>query len=95
MNINIVSTTELQRNMKKVLEKLNSSSEPLVVVRDSTPAAVMLSYSEYKRLSGFEKEMLKEKMLKILDEMAKRNKKFSDKEINADIEEAIRFARSR
>ena len=92
MNINIVSTTELQRNIKKVLEKLNSSSEPMVVVRDSVPAAVMLSYSEYKRLSSFEKEILKEKMMKILDEMAKNNKNVSDKELNEDIKEAIRFA---
>lgn len=93
MDINIVSTTELQRNIKKVLEKLNSSTEPLLVVRDSEPTAVMLSYSEYKRLSGFEKEILKEKMRKILEERSIRYKNVSDKELNADIEEARRAIR--
>lgn len=93
MDINIVSTTELQRNIKKVLERLNSSTEPLIVVRDSQPVAVMLTYTEYKRLSSFEKEVISEKMKKILGNVAKRNKKFSDKEINEDIEEAIRIVR--
>lgn len=93
MNTNIVSTTELQRNIKQVLERLNASSEPLVVVRDSQPEAVMLQYSEFKRLSGIEKEVLKEKMEIILRKMANRNRNISDKELNADIEEAKRATR--
>lgn len=88
MNTNIVSTTELQRNIKQVLERLNASSEPLVVVRDSQPEAVMLPYSEFKRLSALEKEVLKEKMGKILSKMARHNRNVPDKELNEDIEEA-------
>ena len=93
MNTNIVSTTDLQRNIKSVLEQLDKSGEPLIVVRDSKPRAVMMQYGEYKRLSDLEKSLLKKQMMEILEEQAKRNAKFSDEEINRDIEEAIKYAR--
>lgn len=91
--MDIVSTTDLQRNIKKVLEKLNSSTEPLVVVRDSEPKAVMLQYSEFKRLSEIEKQMIRKEMEEVLEIMRKRNAKVPMKEIDKVIEEAIRYAR--
>lgn len=94
MDVNIVSTTEIQRNFKRVLDRMKASSEPLVVVRDSQPEAVMLQYSEFKRLSELEREVLKEKMEKILKRMAKHNRNISDKELNADIAAARRATRS-
>ena len=93
MDTNIISTTDLQRNIKSVLEKLNNINEPLIVVGDSKPKAVMMQYGEYKRLSNIEKEILKLQMEKILDKMRIRNKNIPDKEIDRDIEEAIKYAR--
>ena len=95
MDINIISTTELQRNIKSVLERLEKNNKPLIVVKDSRPKAVMIRFNEYKRLSELEKGMLKKKMEEILEEMAKRNAKFSDEEIDRDIGEAVKYARSR
>ena len=93
MDMNIVSTTEIQRNFKRVLDRLNATSEPLVVVRDSQPEIVMLPYLEYKRLSEIEKQMVKQQMEMVWEKMRKKNAKVSDKELNADIEEAVRYAR--
>lgn len=93
MDTNIVSTTELQRNMRQVLAKLDSSNAPLFVVRDSKPAAVVLSLAEYRRLSGLESDLLKQKMQALLRDRAKRFKHISDKELDADIEEALRAVR--
>lgn len=93
MNTNIVSTTDLQRNIKKVLEKLNSSTEPLVIVRDSKPKAVIMSYGEYFRLSALEKEIIKLKMEEVWNEMRIKNKNVSDKEIDRTIEEAKKYAK--
>lgn len=90
MNTNIVSTTDLQRHIKEVLAKLHSSNEPIMVVRDSQLEAVMLPFAEFKRLSELEKEVLKEKMEKILSKMARHNRNVPDKELNEDIEEARR-----
>lgn len=94
MNTNIVSTTDLQRNTKEVLARLNTSNEPIMVVRDSQLAAVMLPFAEFKRLSELEKEILKEKMEKILSKMARHNRNVPDKELNEDIEKARRATRS-
>lgn len=89
MNSRIVSTTEVQRNFKQVLAKLQSSNEPLVVVRDSQPEAVMLPYVEYQRLADLEKSILKVQMDAIWKELEVKNKKISEKEIERDIKEAL------
>lgn len=88
MDMNIVSTTEIQRNFKRVLERVKISTEPLVVVRDSNPIAVLLSLDEYKRLVSLEKSNLKKKIEQVLSKMRKRNSKVTNKEIEGVLEEA-------
>lgn len=85
---NIISTTDLQRNIKEVMVRLNSANDPMVVVKDSRPAAVLISYSEYQRLSGLEKSQLKTQMENILGEMAVKNRQVKDEELDKDIQEA-------
>lgn len=93
MITNIVSTTELQRNIKQVLERLNSSSEPLVVVRDSQPEAVMMSYSEFRRYSEIERQMVRKQMEEVWERMRRKNAKVPMREIDKVIEEAKKYAR--
>ena len=93
MDTNIVSTTDLQRNMRQILTRLNDSNEPLIVVRDSKPEAVVMRYDEYRRISALEKEQLKQKMMAILADRAKRFRHISDKELDADIKKARRAVR--
>ncbi len=93
MNTNIISSTDVQRNFTQVLAKLRNSNEPLVVVRDSVPEAVMMGYAEYQEYTELKKQLLKAKMDKIWNEMAIHNANISDKELNADIERAKRYAK--
>jgi PHD/YefM family antitoxin component YafN of YafNO toxin-antitoxin module len=79
--------------MRGVLSRLKTSNDPLIIVRDSQPAAVMLPYMEYKRLSGIERQLLKAQMDKVWDDMRKRNVRVSDKELDVVIEEAKKHAR--
>ncbi|MBI5620634.1 type II toxin-antitoxin system Phd/YefM family antitoxin [Candidatus Gottesmanbacteria bacterium] len=95
INTNIISSTDVQRNFTQVLQKLRSSNEPLVVVRDSVPAAVMMGYSEYQELITLKKQLLKKKMEEIWDAMRMKNADVSDEELNADIERAKRYAKRR
>lgn len=90
MSIQIVSTTQVQRNFKQVLQKLTS---PVLVVRDSSPAAVMLSYPEYQRLANLEKQAVKQQMANILSSLSKKNTAIPDSQVNADIAQAQRRAR--
>lgn len=93
MSIQIVSTTQVQRNFKQVLQKLTS---PVLVVRDSSPAAVMLSYPEYQRLVNLEKQAVKQQMADILSSLAEKNTAIPDSQVNADIDQAqCRARRSR
>lgn len=93
MNANIVSTTEIQRNFRQVLKKLDSAKEPLMIVRDSQPEAVMMTFSEYKRLSSLEKEIVKIQMERIWDEMRRKNKHVSDEEIDKAVTQARKYAK--
>lgn len=93
INTNIISSTDVQRNFTQVLQKLRDSHEPLVVVRDSRPAAVMMGYAEYRRLFALEKQLVTVRFEKLWQEMAKHNANISDEELNADIERAKRYAK--
>ena len=93
MNSDIVSSTDLQRDIKEVLSKLNTTKKPLVVVRDSKPTAVLLTFAEYRRLSDIERQLLKSQMEDIWADMRKRNANVSDKKLDKIIEEAKRYVR--
>lgn len=93
MNSDIVSSTDLQRDIKAVLTRLNVTKQPLIVVRDSKPTAVLLPFSEYRRLSDLEKQLLKAQMEDIWVDMRKRNAGVSDKELNKVIEDAKKHVR--
>lgn len=95
MNPQFVRSTDIQRNFKRVLAKLHASNEPVVVLRDSVPEAVMLTYAEYQVLSEFRKQEVRARMEEVWEEMRKRNANISDKELNADIERAKRYTKRR
>lgn len=95
MNTNIISSTQVQRNFTQVLAKLQSSNEPLVVVRDSQPAAVMMQYDAYKRILEVERQLAKARMELVWETLRKKNKNVSDGELNKLIAEAKRYAKRR
>lgn len=95
MSFQIVSTTDIQRRFKDVLARLTSSKDPLMVVRDSEPAAVLVRYDEYQRLATLEQNFLKARMGEILDRLAKKNKTISDRQLDADIKLARHASRRR
>jgi PHD/YefM family antitoxin component YafN of YafNO toxin-antitoxin module len=93
MDTNIISTTQIQRNIKLVFAKLSQNKEPLIVVRDSIPQAVMMSYSEYIRISNLEKKVLKDQMEQILVDLSAKNASISNKQLEKDVTHAIKATR--
>ena len=93
MNTQMVSVTDIQRNFKYILDNLVSKN-PTLILRDSVAEAVLLSFEEYKRLINLEKDILKMKVLANMDQLHKKNKNFSDEEIDRDIEYAKKHAPS-
>lgn len=93
MNTQMVSVTDVQRNFKSILDNLVSKS-PTLVIRDSAPEAVILSFEEYKRLAELEKEILKKTVLANMEYLHRKNAHFSDAKIDRDIEYAKKHAPS-
>lgn len=91
MNTQMVSVTDVQRNFKYILDNLVSQN-PTLILRDSVAEAVLLSFEEYKRLVNLEKDILKMKVLSNIDYLDRKNRNFSDEEINKDIEHAKKHA---
>lgn len=89
----MVTVTDIQRNFKHILDNIVSKN-PTVVIRDSVAEAVIVSYSEYKRLANLEKDIIKMKVLANIDYLHEKNKHFSDEEIDRDIEYAKKHASS-
>lgn len=88
----MISVTDLQRNSKRVLAKV--ARNPLIILRDSVPEAVLISIEEYKRLAELEKAILKKELSRIMDDLSRKNAEFSDEEIDRDIEYAKKHAPS-
>ena len=93
MNTQMVTVTDIQRNFKHILDNLVPKN-PTVVVRDSVAEAVIVSFSEYKRLANLEKDIIKMKVLANIDYLHEKNKHFTEEEINRDIEYAKKHASS-
>lgn len=91
MNLQTVTTTDVQRNFRKILDEL---ADPVVVARDSRPTAVIMNYSDYVRMSKLEEEKLDREFERLLDQMQAQNKKtkLSDKELDVLIKEALHAA---
>lgn len=87
----MVTVTQIQRNFKHILDNLVPKN-PTLIIRDSIPEAVILSFEEYKRLSNLEKDVLKMQVLANLDLIHDKNKNISKEEIDRDIEYAKKHA---
>lgn len=89
----MVSVTDVQRNFKYILDNLVSQN-PTLILRDSAPEAVLLSFEEYKRLANLEKKLLKNEIFSIMQDLAVKNKDISFEELDKDIEYAKKHAPS-
>lgn len=93
MNLQFVRTTDIQRNFKSILKQLHASDEPIVVLRDSVPQAVMLPYAEYKELASLKTTFLRKRMEEVWNRMRAVNAHITDGELNADIRRARQYAK--
>jgi len=88
MNLLTITTTDVQRNFKKVLDM----DEPVVVMRDSVPEKVVLPYDEYVRMVANQRRYLREQVEAMLDRVHEANKDVSDAELDDLVEEALHAA---
>ena len=92
MDLQTVSSTYAQRNFSKLLNELD---RPVTVLRDSEPEAVIIDYDEYLRMKRGEEKRKDAEFFEMLDKIHARNAHIPEEEVEKDVEEALRYVRSR
>ncbi|MBI4671812.1 MAG: type II toxin-antitoxin system Phd/YefM family antitoxin [Chloroflexi bacterium] len=91
----IIGVTELQRNFRTVFDQVVNEHTPYILTRGSRPEAAIIPYDQYlKYVQAHDKEV-HARFDALLERMAKVNAKFSDKEVERDVEEVSRAVKAR
>ncbi len=51
-----IGITDLRNNVRRIFDKLAKDKEPVVVIRESKPEAVILPYADFENLMNSQKE---------------------------------------
>jgi prevent-host-death family protein len=89
----IIGVTDLQRRFKSVLDEVVRDRTPYVLARGSRPEAVLIPYDEFQKYLSWRENVL-ERFNQVRRELAEHNERYSDEEIDRDIEEAIAEVRA-
>lgn len=82
--LQIVSVTDARNNLGKLVQKVKTTKEPIVIVQDSSPSVIIYPYNEIKKQEEERDQLFKLKFQKIFNEGKKSVKKYlQKKEIRA------------
>ena len=91
----IIGVTELQRNFSTVLNQVVNEHVPYILTRGSRPEAVIIPYDQYLQYVGAHEQEVHSRFDALLERMAKVNAKFTDEEVERDVEEVSDTVRVR
>jgi prevent-host-death family protein len=91
----IVGVTELQRNFRSIFDQVVKHHVPYVLTRGSRPEAVLVPYEQYVKLVQADESGVLKRFEGLLARMETLNAKYSESEIEADLESATKTIRSR
>ena len=86
--MNMITAAEARNNFADLLSQVGYGGKRFVIKKSSKPTAVIMGMEEYRRLSRLKEELFKE-----IRAIQEKNKSKSYKQVNKDIEEAIRAVR--
>jgi len=85
----IMGVTEAVRNFRSVIDDVVDSQRSVVLIRDSRPQAVLITYEAYARFQRLQEERERDVLSRfdrLVAKMASRHGDFSDDEVAADVE---------
>lgn len=91
----IIGVTELQRKFRAVFDEVVHDRTPYILTRGSRPEAAIIPYEDYlKYFKAYEDDVHRrfDAMLKRMEEV---NARYTDEEVERDVEEASRIVRAR
>jgi prevent-host-death family protein len=89
----IIGVTELQRRFRSVFDEVVKEKTSYILTRGSRPEAVIIPYDDYLRTQKLNEAEVLARFDSAIERMRQYNSHFSDEEIEADIEAAIREVR--
>ncbi len=89
----MIGVTELQRRFRAVFDDVTKNGVPYILMRGSKPEAVLIPYEEYVKYKKFSDEDANQKFDAMVKRLSELNAKYSDEEVERDVEEAIQEVR--
>lgn len=89
----MIGVTELQRRFRAVFDDVTKNGIPYILMRGSKPEAVLIPYEQYMKYKKFSDEDANQKFDAMVKRLSELNAKYSDEEVERDVEEAIQEVR--
>ncbi len=84
-----ITLEQVALNLQNTVDEVNRHHDHLVVTQNEKPVAVLLTYDAYQRLLAARRQAFA-----YLDNLPTRDLPYSEEEVEADIEQAIREVRA-
>lgn len=91
----IIGVTELQRRFRSVFDDVVDRHIPYVLTRGSRPEAVLVPYEQYLKFVQADESGVLKRFDNLFARMATVNAKYSDAEVEADLDLATKQVRAR
>lgn len=91
----IIGVTELQRNFRSVFDEVVKDHTPFVLTRGSRPEAAIIPYDQYLEYLQGREQQIHARFNAMLKRMERANAKYSDEEVEQDVEEASQIVKAR
>ena len=91
----IIGVTELQRQFRAVFDEVVKHNVPYVLTRGSRPEAVLIPYEQYLKFAQADEAGVLKRFDALTARMDAVNARYSDAEVEADLQAATKTVRAR
>lgn len=77
--LQIINITDARNNLAKLIERIKTTKEPVVIIQDSNPSAVVYPYDEMAKREEERNQLFQLKFQKIFTEGEKKFKQYLKK----------------
>jgi prevent-host-death family protein len=88
-----VGVTELQRQLRSILDEVVGGNTPYILTRDSKPEAVIVSYDAFMRLQALQEQDVLRRVDDMIRRLAESNAEYDEAYVAAEVEAAVQEVR--
>lgn len=89
----VIGVTELQRKFRAVFDDVVKHRRPYILTRGNRPEAAMIPYDQYLEFVAMNESGILKRFDRTMQRLAAANERYSDDEIEADLQAATRAVR--